>query len=309
MTNDAFGLPISVPVLVARGVKKGPILGITCALHGNEINGIPLIHRLFEDLNVNTIIGTIIALPICNPPGYNSNQRKFNDGVDLNRLFPGKKNGTCSSQFVYYLFNKIINQFEYLIDLHTASFGRINSLFVRADMNDPISSRLAYLQNPQIICHQPKQDKSLRGAAEKIGIKSIAVEIGNPYIFQNRFIKHALLGVTHIMSFLKMIPYDVEVPESIPTLCSSHEWEHSSVGGVMIVLPQINTWIKKGEVYAIVRDIFGNLLKEYRAKKTSIVVGKATSPINQTGDRMILFGTIENDFIKEGEKRTMGTGE
>jgi len=106
-----------------------------------------------------------------------------------------------------------------------------------------------------------------------------------------------------------MIPYDEEVAQSIPTLCSFHEWEHSSLGGILVVPPPINTWVKKGEVYAIVRDIFGTVLKEYKAKRTSIVLGKATSPVNQTGDRMILFGVIENDFIKEGEKRLIGSGE
>jgi predicted deacylase len=258
---------------------------------------------------VNTIIGTIVAIPIANPPGYVLNQRQFNDGVDLNRLFPGKKTGTCSSQFVYLFFNKIIKQLEYLIDLHTASSGRVNSLFVRADMNDPISSRLAFLQNPQIVCHQPKQDKSVRGAAASIGIKSIAVEIGNPYIFQKRFIKHALLGVVHIMSFLKMIPYDVETQDVVPALCSSHTWLHTDVGGLLTVYPPINTWVKKGQVYGVVHDIFGNVIKEYKAVKTSIIVGKATSPVNQTGDRMILFGVVEKDFVKEGEKRIIGAGE
>lgn len=72
------------------------------------------------------------------------NQRQYSDGTDLNSLFPGvsqiKANdmqdpkGNCSEQFAYHLLHKIVSQFEYLIDMHTASFGRINSLYVRADM-------------------------------------------------------------------------------------------------------------------------------------------------------------------------------
>jgi len=63
--------------------------------------------------------------------------------------------------------------------------------------------------NPEIILHS-LTTKTLRGAATKIGIKGITVEIGNPFKFQKRFIKHALLGVIQIMSFLKMIPFDQE---------------------------------------------------------------------------------------------------
>jgi uncharacterized protein len=81
-----------------RGVKEGPVLGIVSALHGNEINGIPLIHRLFEDLDINSILGTIVAIPVANPTGYQLKQKNFNDGADLNTKFPGVQNGNCSQQ-------------------------------------------------------------------------------------------------------------------------------------------------------------------------------------------------------------------
>jgi predicted deacylase len=90
----------------------------------------------------------------------------------LNNFFPGKKKGNTQQIFVYHLFSKVISQFEYLIDLHTASFGRINSLYIRSDMNDIINRRLAELMNPEIILHS-LTTKTLRGAATKIGIKGI----------------------------------------------------------------------------------------------------------------------------------------
>lgn len=49
-----------------------------------------------------------------------------------------------------------------MIDLHTASAGRVNSLYVRADMNDPVTFRMAMLQHPQIVVHSTGPDRSLR---------------------------------------------------------------------------------------------------------------------------------------------------
>ncbi len=46
---DEMGEWISVPVLVAKGHFAGPVLGLTSALHGNELNGIPLISSLPRD--------------------------------------------------------------------------------------------------------------------------------------------------------------------------------------------------------------------------------------------------------------------
>lgn len=90
-------------------------------------------------------------------------------------------------------------------DLHTASFGRINSYYVRSDLNEPDAKAMAMLLTPQIVLHDaghdgiahlafqsdgtcPHNDCSgtLRGAATRLGIKAITVEIGNPQLLQVR---------------------------------------------------------------------------------------------------------------------------
>lgn len=43
--SNSLGAPRNIPVIVARGRHAGPVLGITACIHGNELNGIPLIHR------------------------------------------------------------------------------------------------------------------------------------------------------------------------------------------------------------------------------------------------------------------------
>ena len=53
---------------------------------------------------------------------------------------------------------KVVKVFEYHVDLHTASFGRINSYYVRADMKDPVTAKMTDLMFPQIILHNSGQD-------------------------------------------------------------------------------------------------------------------------------------------------------
>lgn len=48
MGESPLSQPLSVPVMVMKGKVAGPIVGITSALHGNELNGIPLIHRYVD---------------------------------------------------------------------------------------------------------------------------------------------------------------------------------------------------------------------------------------------------------------------
>ncbi|KAF9579449.1 hypothetical protein BGW38_004281, partial [Lunasporangiospora selenospora] len=90
LAEDAMSSPIRVPVIVAKGVRPGPVVGLTAALHGNELNGIPLTHRLvLQEIQCQALHGIVVAVPVTNVPGYLAGQRGYSDGTDLNRVMPG----------------------------------------------------------------------------------------------------------------------------------------------------------------------------------------------------------------------------
>ena len=141
--NNKFGEPVRIPIMVARGLKEGPVLGVTSTMHGNELNGIPVIQRLFRQLDINELSGTIVGVLVMNVPGLLLEQRDFNEGTDLNRITPGRADGNRAQVYAHRLVDRILSQFNYHIDLHTASFGRINSFYIRADMENPITAEMA----------------------------------------------------------------------------------------------------------------------------------------------------------------------
>ncbi|KAG4303277.1 hypothetical protein PCK1_000615 [Pneumocystis canis] len=288
--------PLSVPVLVARGVKHGPVVGLTCALHGNEVNGIRVVHRLYEsELNPESLHGTIVAITVANIQGFLTSSRGFKS-QDLNRLMPGKKNGSTAQQYAYNLIERIVKKFDYLIDLHTASKGRVNSLYVRANMLDDRTRKMAVLQNPQIIVHNTSPDGSLRGAAMAVGIPAITVEIGNPSIFQKRFVKNALLGVSNIISHLGMIPDEHQQAEFKPIICDKSYWIFTTKGGILSVIPEVNTWVRKGETIATIHSIFGQLIETYTAPEDCIIVGKEIDPVASSGSRIAHIGVCHGFY-------------
>lgn len=71
----------------------------------------------------------------------------------------------------------MIMKFDYVFDLHTASAGRQNSLYVRANMADPEVSQMARSVGSQIIVHNSSPSGSLRGCAQAKGIKAITIEV------------------------------------------------------------------------------------------------------------------------------------
>ncbi|EPB89898.1 hypothetical protein HMPREF1544_03281 [Mucor circinelloides 1006PhL] len=298
---------LKLPIVVCRGTEDGPVVGITAAVHGNELNGVPCIHRVISQIDVNKLKGTVVAVPCVNVWGFLKFQREFADGRDLNRQFPGKSDGYASQVFCDHLMNKIISQFNYMVDLHTASFGRINSYYVRADMNDPLGAKMAKLQQPQILLHNSGQDGTLRSAAAARGIKAITVEIGNPQTFQDRYIQWSFMGIMRILDHFEM--YDLKninmteietlaneenlngPPHTV--LCSRGFWLYTKTGGLLEVYPGVNKLVKKGEIIARIKNMFGNVIDEYFSPCTGVVIGRSSNPVAMAGDRIVHMGVIK----------------
>ena len=289
---DGLGNPIYIPVIVAHGINPGPIFGITAVIHGNEINGIPVIQRVMREINLQKLNGIVVGVPVVNVPGFLRETRNFNDGVDLNHVVPGNKRGNSSSIYVHRFFERIVSQFEYLVDLHTASYGRINSFYVRADMENKIARKMAYLINPEIILHNKSAVGTLRHAAIKKGIPAITIELRDPYKFQKKIIKDGANGIRNILDFIE-ITQDKKIISSNLTTCCRSYWIYTNQGGLLSVIPSLLAHVEKGEIIARVRNIFGDIIEEYFAPENGIVIGKSINPVNQTGSRIIHLGIID----------------
>lgn len=293
LISDGFGLPMCIPVIVIRGFEDGPVLGLTAAVHGNELNGISVIQRLCSEIDVNELKGTIVAIPVVNVPSFNQKQRRFSDGVDLNHIMPGKESGNVSQVYAHRFVDRIVKYFDFLLDLHTASNGRVNSYYIRADMSNPISAELSYLQNADIIVHNPPSDGTLRGTADELGIPAITVEVGNPNTFQKVLIKSGVVGVHNALVYLKMIDYEIAPVSKKTIMCESSKWVYTDRGGLLSVHADLCQIVEKGQVIASLRNVFGDKIKDYYAPQRGIVIGKSISPVNQTGGRILHLGIIK----------------
>jgi len=293
--HDSMSEPVSVPVLVARGSKPGPTLGLTAALHGNELNGISVIRRLFAWLDPTHLRGNVVGVLVANVPGYHNNERTFMGEWDLNHLFPGREDGHSGQVYAHRLLTRLVSKFDMLFDLHTASFGRVNSLYVRANMTEEETSHMAYLQRPQIIVHNPPSDQTLRGAAAELGMPAITTEIGNPQRFHRDYIKRTLSGIRAVMAHRRMIRGRPPSKETRAIVCRRSFWIYTDHGGVLEVLPGVTDMVKQGECIAQLTDPFGDVLRRYEAPCDGIVIGRSVNPAAYTGARILHLGELATE--------------
>jgi predicted deacylase len=205
---------------------------------------------------------------------------------------PGKPHGIESQVYAYRLMERIVRHFDILLDLHTASFGRVNSLYVRADMRSPDTAELARWVGPQIIVHNEGADGTLRGAAADRGIRAITIEIGNPQSFSRRKIKASRIGARDVLEHLGMVPPDEEVAVHEPVECERSYWLYTDSGGVLEVMPDPVDTVEANEPIAYLSDPWGQRIRTYRAPEAGIVVGKSTNPVATTGSRILHLGIV-----------------
>ena len=293
IVKDGMGVPILIPIIIAKGKLKGKIVGLTAAVHGNELNGIPVIQRLFKEIDIKNLKGTIVGIPILNVPSFLRKKRRFLDGTDLNHIMPGKPDGTVSQIYAWRIVNKVVKHFDFLLDLHTASNGRINSYYIRADMSDEVVRKMALLQNAQIIVHNPPSDGTLRGTADELDIPAITLEVGNPNLFQKGMIRDGLTGIHNLLSYFKLTDSEVEEQSDETVICKRSYWIYTDTGGLLAVHPEVTQIVEKGELIATLRNVFGDVIKEYFAPENGVVIGKSVSPVNQAGGRILHLGIIK----------------
>ena len=118
---------IDVPVFVFRSLHPGPKVLFQAGMHGEEVNGVEVVRSLLkrEDIR-NPRCGSIVLIPIVNVVSFLMNARDLPDGRDLNRCFPGSKNGSMGSRLAYDLMKNVISQIDFGVDFHTGG-AKINN--------------------------------------------------------------------------------------------------------------------------------------------------------------------------------------
>ena len=292
IAESGLGQSLSVPVVVARGGREGPTVGITAAVHGNELNGIPVIHQLMRKLDVGALRGTLVAVPVVNVLGFERRQRTFMEGRDLNHLMPGRRDGNDAEVYAHRFLERVVRKLDFLIDLHTASFGRVNSLYVRADLTNEDTANMAYLLRPQIILHNPASDGTLRGAAMGLGIPAVTLEIGNPQRFHPEFVRNSVVGVRRVLAHVGMVPRRRAGEGPDPVLCHRSAWIYTDRGGLLTVHPGLTQHVKRGQLIAQMTDIFGAPTRDIHAPFDGVVIGRSVDPVAQTGARVLHLGAV-----------------
>lgn len=288
---------LSIPIEVIRGKRPGPILFISAAIHGDEINGIEIVKRLSQKHSLRNIKGTLILVPIVNVFGFNSKSRYLPDRRDLNRCFPGSEKGSLGSRLASIFMKEIVNKCTHGIDLHTGAIHRTNLPQIRACLDDPETKELAISFGVPVIINSSLRDGSLREAARKKKVKTLLFEGGEALRFNETVIKAGVNGCLSVMRSIGMLSSKAsqhKSPQKKVYSANQSYWVRANHSGSFKLHKSLGDQIDQGEKLATITDPFGEDPHIIYAKEDGIIIGISQIPLVNKGDAMIHIANFGN---------------
>lgn len=284
---------IEIPVIVERAREDGPVLLLNSGIHGNELNGVEIVRELLVKKYTKPEKGMVISIPTLNVFGFLNQTREFPDGKDLNRSFPGSKNGSLASIFAFHMMNEIVPHIDYCIDFHTGGARRFNSPQIRISKGNEELLELAKVFNPRFIVYASEREKSFRQAATELGKKVILFEGGKSLDFNQRITNRGVNGSLRIMHHLGIRDFSKELEESKnngAVIIKHSMWLRAKYGGLFRFFVKDGIKVQKGDVVGVISDPYGKFEYKIKIPESGHIIGLNHAPVVYKGDAILHLG-------------------
>lgn len=291
---------IDTPIYVSRSLKDGPVLGLIAGMHGDELNGMEIVRRVLDRGLYKVQRGTVICMPVINVYGFLNYSREVPDGKDVNRSFPGRRNGSLASRVAYYLMHEVIPVIDYGVDFHTGGAMRANYPQVRAVLRDEINLELANAFSAPFTIDAAFRPNSLRREASRKGKKIIVYEGGESLRFDPHAIEEGVAGTLRLMKHLGMIDSAPE-PRQENRVIWSTSWIRAKHAGLFQPNVDCGQLVHRGEWVGTITDPFGEFKEEVKSTQSGYVIGINNGPVINAGDALMHLGMDNFCRLDNGE--------
>ncbi len=288
------GTRISLPVQVRHVRTDGPVVWLSGAVHGDEINGVEIIRRVMRTLDPRTMTGTVIAVPIVNVHGFLNGDRYLPDRRDLNRSFPGSPTGSLAARIAYLFMTEIVSRAEVGFDLLNGSDHRTNLPQVRADLDDPPTRALAEAFGAPVMLHAKVRDGSLRGAATELGATVLLYEGGEAWRFDAEALDAGERGVLRVLARLGVVEDIDDGPVAPPIESRRSSWVRARRSGIALLDVGLGDRVGKAQQLGVIHDSVGKRLSRITSSRTGIVIGLIQHPLVNQGDAVVHVAETES---------------
>lgn len=296
-----------IPLTIVHGTQPGPTLLVIAGVHGSEYSPIIATQRLGPQLNPQKISGTVILVHIANMPAYLGRTVYISplDGKNLNRIFPGKANGTITDRIAYFLTNELYPLADAVLDMHsgdgneqlipswTGYYGKAGTdEVIKASRAMAHAFGLSHIVEFQWQYEDVKDAIWGGSAAVARGIPSVDVEAGGMGIFNESAVEEIIEGVRRVMAHLGMTA-ERFTPVTEATVIREREYIGAPQDGSWVPLIDAGTVVSKGDLIGYMTDWYGNRVFEAYAPIDGLLLLRLEAPPVKEGETLAVVAVAK----------------
>jgi len=292
-----------IPITIVRGAQGGPTLALIAGTHGSEVAPVVALQRVRATLDPALLRGTVLIVHVANMPSFLGRTIYYSpiDGKNLNRVYPGKTDGTVSERIAFAITNQVIERADYLVDLHAGDGNeslRPYSYWSPLGLNaraDSIAREMALAFGSDHIVVDTVRPRDVRASvytqntAQLRGKPAITTETGYLGIAAEDMVQRNVDGVFRLLRYLKMLAGDVELVRQ-PLFFERTEVLRSPGTGVWHARVERGQSVQKGSIIGVLTDFFGNTQADIRAPFGGIMLYVVATPAMSQGEPLGMIG-------------------
>jgi predicted deacylase len=296
-----------IPVSVIRGVHAGPVLALIAGVHGYEYPGITALSRLRQSIDPAELSGTLILVHIANPPSFYGRTVYTSpvDGKNMNRVYPGKADGSLSERIADSITRNVIEQSNYLVDLHAGDGNEALRPYVympvtgNAELDEKSRGLALAFGLDHIVIDTgrvmpPEASLYTDQTALSRGIPAITTETGQLGGNEAYFVDLAVNGSYSIMRHLGMLEGEPLSNEGVVWL-TGYEVIRSPQQGLFKAAVRDGYAVAKDGLLGELFNPFGERIFEFRAPFSGVVNYVVGTPPVSEGEPIGMVSRIQQD--------------
>ena len=286
-----------VPVVVVKGAKPGKRVLLISGVHGDEISPVDTVQRTMAALDPAQMSGTVTAVYDISRPAKEAVTRMWpiaqwgSQLIDLNRVWPGNEEGSSApTRHAGLVFNRLFKaNADVALDYHTAATGGDFTAFIFAKLSKPEIRAMAELFPIEQIKSDPGYAGTLETALVKAGIPSLTIEVGGPRSFDRRKIDMFVEGGLNVLKLHGVIqgPMGRTARDAGTFFGDAFHTVRATHGGYLELKVDLRTRVGAGQVVAVQRNAFGEVVREYRTEVAGEIATLQRDALIEPGTRVV----------------------
>jgi predicted deacylase len=296
--------PMRFPLVIINGADDGPILCLTSGVHATEYAPIDAVMRVVQSLDPSKLRGAVIAVPVVNMRMFDSRTGFVSplDGLNLNKVAPGRADGSASEILAGVLLDEVIGRAAYHIDLHAGDLGEMLLPFAGYALTgnrelDTQGEALARLYSPKLISLATSDGKippfadGICYAATRRGVVSIFAESGGNGTLEDADVRVHVDGVANVMRHLRMID-GTPITPGPRVAARERKVVRATRAGLLRLRVRIGDELVAGQEVAEVCNVFGEVVETVRSNGAGIAGLVWAHKVVNTGDPIVRYWIV-----------------